>query len=84
MTASVKIVQDKIEKLKALRRSLGWSQEFCAHHLGITYSSLNRWEKGATSPRSKVMLIAIDSFIEKYGEDNGSAKVPPDLEGWHD
>jgi len=59
-------VQGKIERLKAIRRALGWSEEVCAYHLGVTYSTLNRWERGESFPKSRVVLKALDRFITKY------------------
>src|SRR3989338_4868050 len=58
--------QDRIDRLKAIRRRLGWSEEVCAYHLGVTYSTLNRWERGESLPRSRLVLTAIDRFIAKY------------------
>lgn len=59
-------VQERVDRLKAIRRRLGWSEEVCAYHLGVTYSTLNRWERGESLPRSRVVLMAIDHFIAKY------------------
>lgn len=59
-------VRSRIERLKAIRRWLGWSEEVCAYHLGVTYSTLNRWERGEVRPRSRVILRAIDEFIARY------------------
>ena len=59
--------QRKIDQLKAVRKSLGWSEETCAHHLGVTYSTLNRWERGESLPKSRIILKAIDHFIGRYG-----------------
>jgi len=61
-------VQGKIERLKVIRRALGWSEEVCAYHLGVTYSTLNRWERGESFPKSRVVLKAIDRFLAKYGK----------------
>ncbi|OGX28912.1 MAG: hypothetical protein A3B78_01915 [Omnitrophica WOR_2 bacterium RIFCSPHIGHO2_02_FULL_67_20] len=59
-------VQDRIDRLKAIRRRLGWSEEVCAYHLGVTYSTLNRWERGESLPKSRLVLTAIDHFIAKH------------------
>ena len=56
----------KIKQLKALRESQGWSQEYCAHQLGVAYSSLNRWERGEALPKSRVIIQAIDRFVARY------------------
>ena len=62
-------IKDKIRKLTAIRKELGWSEELCAHHLGVTYSTLNRWERGESLPKSQLVLSALDHFIAKYGKD---------------
>ena len=64
--------REKIERLKAIRKRMGWSEETCAHHLGVTYSTLNRWERGEVVPKSQVVLSAIDHFIAQYGHVGGS------------
>ena len=38
------------EQLKALRRQRGWSQEDLARELGVSFSTVNRWENGKTKP----------------------------------
>jgi len=59
-------IREKIERLKAIRQARGWSEEVCAYHLGVAYSTLNRWERGETVPNSRVVLKAIDDFIAKH------------------
>ena len=59
-------IRAKIQQLTTVRKALGWSEELCAHHLGVTYSTLNRWERGASMPKSRVVLNAIDHFIATY------------------
>ncbi|MBI2885137.1 MAG: helix-turn-helix transcriptional regulator [Candidatus Omnitrophica bacterium] len=59
-------VQGKIDQLKAVRRRLGWSEEVCAYHLGVTYSTLNRWERGESFPKSRLVLKAIDDFLTQH------------------
>ena len=61
-------VKGRIEQLKAIRKHLGWSEEFCAYQVGVTYSTLNRWERGESLPRSRAVLSALDQFIAKYGD----------------
>ena len=61
-------IKQRIEHLMAIRKQLGWSEEVCAYHLGITYSTLNRWERGESTPKSRVVLGAIDRFIARYGK----------------
>ena len=67
-------IQGKIERLKAIRQRLGWSEETCAHYLGVTYSTLNRWERRASYPRSQVVVNAINHFLAKYGKQEGGSR----------
>ena len=66
MTEQASKVKEKIEQLKAIRKRLGWSEEVCAYHLGVTYSTLNRWERGESFPKSRVVLRAIEHFIARH------------------
>ena len=66
-------IRDTIGKLTAVRKTLGWSEEFCAHQLGVTYSTLNRWERGESLPNSQAVLHAIEQFIKTYGDTQRSA-----------
>ena len=38
------------EQLKALRQQRGWSQEDLARELGVSFSTVNRWENGKAKP----------------------------------
>ncbi len=38
------------DRIKKIRLSLGWSQERLARELGVSFSTVNRWERGRTSP----------------------------------
>jgi len=67
-------VQEKIERLKVVRQALGWSEEVCAYHLGVTYSTLNRWERGESLPKSRVIFKAIDRFLAKYGKEQSERR----------
>lgn len=73
-TSSVDIRQ-RIEQLKAIRKQLQWSEELCAYHLGVTYSTMNRWERGQSAPKSRAVLSSIDRFIAKYGKNHTDAKA---------
>ena len=61
-------VRQRIDQLKALRQRLGWSEETCAHQLGVTYATLNRWERGESLPRSRLVLEAIERFISRHNK----------------
>ena len=74
MTEQASEVKEKIEQLKALRKRLGWSEEVCAYHLGVTYSTLNRWERGESLPKSRVIFKAIDRFLAKYAKEQSERR----------
>ena len=48
--------------VKTLRQRLGLTQEQFAHHLGVTFASVNRWENGQVkpSPLARQKLEALD------------------------
>jgi DNA-binding transcriptional regulator YiaG len=46
------------ERIHALRRKVGLTQEEFAHLLGCTTSSVNRWERGHKGP-SRLARIAL-------------------------
>lgn len=50
------------EQLKALRRQHGWSQEDLARELGVSFSSVNRWENGKAKP-SKLAQARIKQLL---------------------
>ena len=64
-------ITGRIERLRAIRKQLGWSEEVCAYHLGVAYSTLNRWERGESMPKSRAVLGVIDRFIARYGRQTG-------------
>ena len=68
MSARNAQIIEQIHRLKAVRKRLGWSEEVCAYHLGVTFSTLNRWERGESMPKSRVILKAIDQFIAKHSK----------------
>lgn len=54
------------EKVIAVRKQLNLSQERLAAHLGVSFSTINRWEKG----RSKPSYLAQEKFIA-FCKDSG-------------
>lgn len=54
------------EKVKILRDKLGISQEKLAVRLGVSFSTVNRWEKGHANPS----YLALDKF-ELLCRENG-------------
>lgn len=50
--------------IKTLRKQLGLSQEELAQKLGVSFTSVNRWENGQTKP-SKLARRQIDILCKK-------------------
>ncbi len=55
---------DLPKKIKTLRQKLGLSQEELAQKLGVSFTSVNRWENGQTKP-SKLAKKQIDLLCRK-------------------
>lgn len=39
------------EEVRQLRKSLGMTQEGFAHMIGVTFATVNRWERGKSVPQ---------------------------------
>jgi ribosome-binding protein aMBF1 (putative translation factor) len=50
--------------VKEVRQQLGLSQEELAHALGVSFSSINRWENGKTLP-SKLAQRQFEQFCKQ-------------------
>lgn len=48
-----------------LRSILGLSQERLAHEIGVTFGTVNRWERGKTRPSSAAISDRIGRIAEK-------------------
>jgi len=59
------------EQLKALRRQHGWSQEDLARELGVSFSTVNRWENDKAKP-SKLAKKQIKRLLS---EANGTRET---------
>jgi len=60
----VKRDQDNVAlKLKEVRRVLGLTQEALAHKIGVSFTSVNRWENDQTRP-SPLAKRQIDNLFE--------------------
>lgn len=69
---------DYSKRIKSIRQQLGLSQEELAHKLGVSFTSVNRWENGQTKP-SKLAKKQIDLLSKKteklkdpVGAENGN------------
>ncbi len=38
------------DDIRALREDLGWTQEQMAQRLGVSFTTVNRWERGQFAP----------------------------------
>jgi putative transcriptional regulator len=63
--------------VKEVRKQLAISQEDLARELGVSYTTINRWEKGLSKP-SKLAKVQFDSFFEKMIR-RGRLSLPDDL-----
>lgn len=52
------------ESIKSLRQSLGLSQEELAERLGVSFSTVNRWERGHRSP-TRLALMRLDALARE-------------------
>lgn len=55
--------------IRTIRKRLGITQEKFAARLGVTFTSVNRWENGRTRP-SPLALRQIEDIVKSMG-DNG-------------
>lgn len=62
-------------EVKTLRVGLGMTQEDLAHELGVTVSTVNRWENGHTRP-SRLATAGLD----RLAAERGAAGSPPPFE----
>ncbi len=66
------------DDVKALRMFLGWSQERLARELGVSFCTVNRWEKGRSKP-SPMALNALGSIKQRYSGTIKSTRMHPRL-----
>lgn len=55
------------EKVKEVRQQLGISQEALAQELGVSFSTINRWENGKTVP-FKLARKQFEGFCDRMRE----------------
>ena len=63
------LTENAAEQLKALRRQHGWSQEDLARELGVSFSTVNRWENGKAKP-SRLAQKGILSLLKDTNIDS--------------
>ena len=64
--------QTRISPISELRRRLNMTQEEFAHAIGVTVSTVNRWENGHIEP-SRLARKAMEGLA---GQVSGSSDVP--------
>ncbi|MCR9297080.1 MAG: helix-turn-helix domain-containing protein [bacterium] len=60
--------KDLGQLVKALRAKLGLSQEKLAARMGVTFSSVNRWENGHSKP-SPLAVQKLEELVVELGLD---------------
>lgn len=55
-------MQKLAEKLKELRKSVGYNQTVVANALGINYFTLGKWEQGRAEPSAEDLIRLADYF----------------------
>ena len=55
------------ETVHGVRQQLGISQEELAHELGVSFSTINRWENGKTIP-FKLARKQFEAFCDRMAE----------------
>jgi putative transcriptional regulator len=63
--------QEGRSPISALRRRLNMTQEEFAHAIGVTVSTVNRWENGHIEP-SRLARKAMESLIARIPEVSNS------------
>jgi putative transcriptional regulator len=66
------------EHIKSLRKSLGLTQEQLADRLGVSFTSINRWENSQTKP-SKLAKRQIEMLyneqVKKVQKGRGKSEI---------
>lgn len=57
--------RDLPKHIKSLRKKLGFSQEELAQKLGVSFTSVNRWENQQTKP-SKLARRQIEALFKEF------------------
>jgi putative transcriptional regulator len=66
--------RDYTALVKEVRKQLALSQEDLARELGVSYTTINRWENGQSRP-SKMAKVLFGAFCEKMIE-SGRLALP--------
>lgn len=53
-------------EIRVMRETLGISQEKFAHRIGVSFATVNRWEKGLHVPQSGAILMSLRRTAENF------------------
>ena len=56
--------------IKEIRKKLGWSGQRMAHEVGVSESTVRRWEQGTTQP-SSLAVQQLERVLERAGVPGG-------------
>jgi DNA-binding transcriptional regulator YiaG len=70
--------QDGRSPVTALRRRLNMTQEEFAHTIGVTVSTVNRWENGHIEP-SRLARKAMETLMAQVPDSSGAFEQPAGL-----
>lgn len=66
--------------VREIRGRLGLSQEELAHEIGVSLSTVQRWEKNGTQP-SRLARRELDRILQRQGMTNGLKETQEDSAG---
>ena len=58
------------QKVKRLRKKKGWTQEDMAHQIGVSLSTVQRWEKRGGNP-IRIVARELSRLFKETGIDGG-------------
>ena len=64
------------ENVKELRRRMGWAQEDLAHEVGVSLSTVQRWESKGGNP-TRLARRELKRLFQKAGINNQSTEKLP-------
>lgn len=64
------------EKLMALRKQHGWSQEYLGIQIGVSRQTVSKWELGSTTPELDKLILLSDLFELSLDELVGRENIP--------
>jgi putative transcriptional regulator len=67
--------QDSSSPIGALRRRLNMTQEEFAHAIGVTVSTVNRWENGHIEP-SRLARKAMEALLAQSPDSSDPSEFP--------